>query len=131
MVHWLRSLTLVPAVAVCLLGAARDSEAWRFNIPAQSAIGGLNAFSRQASTVQILMSHETVRARRTNALKGDYTADAGLSVLLQGSGLQSRRTGPSTYSIVVARDQRRTSATLQTLPGKHGRVSILAIGDQR
>lgn len=125
----LRRFVLAPALAVCLLGAARDSEAWRFNIPAQSAIGGLNAFSRQASTVQILMSHETVRARRTNALKGDYTADAGLSVLLRGSGLQSRRTGPSTYSIVIARDQRRTSATRQERPGEHGQVSRLVKGD--
>ena len=129
--HWSRFILLAPAIATCLLGAARDSEAWRFNIPAQSAIGGLNAFSRQASTVQILISHETVRARRTNALKGDYTADAGLSVLLRGSGLESRRTGPSTYSIVVARDQRLTSATLQARPGEHGPVSVLAKGDQR
>jgi len=84
--------------------ASRDAAAqtWQFDIARQDAAGGIAAFSRQAMTVQLLVAQDAVRGRRTNRLSGGYSVEAGLTVLLRGSGLRWQRTGPTTYSLTSA-----------------------------
>ncbi|WP_153066355.1 STN domain-containing protein [Xanthomonas arboricola] len=93
----------MPLLSLLLTAAATGpAEIWRFDVPAQTAASGIAAFSRQATTVQILVSQDAVAARRTSSLKGAYPIESALTVLLRHSGLRWLKTGPGTYSIVLA-----------------------------
>jgi len=58
----------------------------QFNVPAQSASRGIPTFARQAG-VQIIASGNAVSGRRTNAVRGNYSVQEGLRLLLNGTGL--------------------------------------------
>ncbi len=110
----MRYLSIWPIIAACSLGMGSPSPAgpvaqtWRFDVPRQRAAGGIAAFSRQATTVQLLVAQDALRGRRTNRLSGSYPVEEGLTMLLRGSGLRWLRTGPTTYSLVAFnRDPRR------------------------
>lgn len=105
----LRALTL--AVASCLapamaaggllLSAAQASaaEASRYyDIPAGSLREALNRFGHQAN---LLLSYpaEQASGRQTAGLQGHYSVDAGLALLLDGSGLQAVRLGNGSYTL--------------------------------
>lgn len=59
-----------------------------FNVPAQAAGRGIPMFARQAG-IQLLASANTVRGRRTNAVRGSLTVAEGLRQLLAGTGLEA------------------------------------------
>jgi outer membrane receptor protein involved in Fe transport len=61
-----------------------------FDIPSQELDSALRAFAR-ASLQQIVFEGNTVKGRRSVALKGEYTIHDALDRLLQGSGLRVRR----------------------------------------
>jgi outer membrane receptor protein involved in Fe transport len=72
----------------------------QFNVAEQPASRGIPAFARQAS-VQILASGNAVAGRRTNAVRGTYTVEEGLRILLQGTGLAAD--GPGANGIITIR----------------------------
>lgn len=80
--HLLASAAIV-AVATASPAVAQTRQ---FNVPAQPASRSLPAFARQGG-VQILASGNVVAGRRTNAVRGEYSIEEGLRILLQGTGL--------------------------------------------
>ncbi len=58
----------------------------QFNVPAQPASRGIPAFARQAG-VQIIASGNVVGNRRTNAVRGSYSVEEEMRILLGGTGL--------------------------------------------
>lgn len=71
----------LPAVASSLL---------HLDIPSQDLAGALNAFSAAAGQ-QVHVSAAAVEGRRSHTLKGDYTADSALAMLLRGTDLHAER----------------------------------------
>lgn len=88
-------LTLPLLLAACAPTAAADV---RFDIPAQAAGPALNAFARQAD-ITLIFSYDLVADDRTHALRGRYTVDRGLTLLLAGTRLGYRRARDGTYLI--------------------------------
>lgn len=70
-----------------------------FDVAAQPAERGIAEFARQAD-IQILVSKEAAQGKRTNAVKGQYDAAAGLQLLLAGTGLEAKATGDAAYTVV-------------------------------
>lgn len=79
------------AAAVCLVSASGAAQAQTrpFNIEAQPAQTAIPLFARQAG-LQILAPQAVAEGVRTNAVKGDFTPDAALGVLLKNTGLEVR-----------------------------------------
>lgn len=73
---------------------------YSFNIPAQDLGAALRAYGR-ASRQQVVFDSRDTRGKRSAALVGTFTADAGLQQLLTGTGLDVRR-GASGVLIVSA-----------------------------
>lgn len=91
--------TLATTVAVTypsLLHAQEQTHS--FDIPAQELESALRAFAR-ASLQQVVFEGETVKGKRSTAVKGELTARDALHRLLMGSGL-SVRAGESGLLIV-------------------------------
>jgi iron complex outermembrane receptor protein len=96
--EWLASSVAVSAVAI---GSAAWAQTKTFDVPAQAAETGVAAFARQAD-VQALISATDARGKRTNAVRGAFTAQAALQRLLADTGLKAQSTGPSTFVVVKA-----------------------------
>lgn len=95
-----RGALFASAASVAVLAAdAAWAQARTFNVPAQPARSGVAAFARQAD-VQLLISAADAEGRQTNAVVGAYTVRAGLTALLQGTGLTARSSGDNAYVIV-------------------------------
>lgn len=57
-----------------------------FNVAAQPAVTGIPAFARQAG-IQIVSPVSQLGNQRTQAVRGRYSVDAALAILLRGTGL--------------------------------------------
>jgi iron complex outermembrane receptor protein len=65
----------------------------RFNVAAQAAVTGIPEFARQAG-VQIVSPVSQPGTQRVHAVRGGYSVDAALAILLRGTGLfVAMRTG--------------------------------------
>jgi outer membrane receptor protein involved in Fe transport len=95
-----RSALFASVATVAVLSAnAAWAQTKTFNVPAQSASGGVAAFARQADA-QILISADHAAGRRTNAVMGQFSLSEGLRVLLQGTGLAARSAADGAYVVV-------------------------------
>src|ERR1700735_2653750 len=63
----------------------------RLDIPAQDLGSALRELSADANE-QVLFSQALVAGRRSNKLRGDYTTDTALAILLDGTDLRVERT---------------------------------------
>ena len=72
-----------------------------FSVKAQSAATGVAEFAKQADA-QILIAEGAAQGRRVNDVRGDYSLEQGLDLLLSGTGLKAKYVAPRTYSILVA-----------------------------
>ena len=84
-----RNALFASVAAVAVVAASpvwAQSQLRSFNVPAQPAASGVQAFARQAD-VQILVTAADARGRQTAAVQGEMTIEAGLRQLLNGSGL--------------------------------------------
>src|ERR1700728_1110416 len=63
----------------------------RLDIPAQDLGSALKELSADANE-QVLFSQAVVAGRRSNKLRGDYTTDTALAILLDGTDLRVERT---------------------------------------
>lgn len=92
----LRRRSLGTCAALVLLGASAPVLAQArapvaaFDIPAQNLAAALRTFARQSGQ-QVIFQGAAARGRTSVALKGGYGADAGLDILLRGTGLTARR----------------------------------------
>jgi len=84
--HW---LVAVSAMAVSTMMASPVlAQSRSFDVPAQRASKGIPLFARQAN-IQLLAAAKEVDGRRTNAVRGEYSVEKGLDVLLKNSGLEA------------------------------------------
>lgn len=92
----------VAPVAIVAVMAATPALAQdvRFDVPAQPAASGVAAFAKQAD-IQLIISARDAEARRTNAVVGTVTVQAGLQRLLAGTGLSTRMIDARTYAVVA------------------------------
>ena len=82
---------LMAGAAVVMAAAAASpamAQTRTFDVPEQPASQGIPTFARQAG-VQIVASGKTVRSKRTNGVKGRYSVEEGLRLLLRGTGLMA------------------------------------------
>ena len=83
---WLFGTT---AAVVCMIGVTPVyAQTKAFDVPEQAAAQGIPQFGKQAG-IQILASATTLEGKRTKAVKGSYSVNAGLAVLLEGTGLEA------------------------------------------
>ena len=75
----------------CLASYAIADSTFRFNIPAEDLGSALKALGAAANE-QVLFSEEVVAGLRSPELKGEFTTNAAISILLKGSGLKVERT---------------------------------------
>jgi iron complex outermembrane receptor protein len=89
---------MVATLAVAPTPALAQAQTFDFNIPAQPLDSSLRAFAR-ASHQQIMFDRELVRGKTSPALKGTYSADAAVALLLEGSGLAAKRTNGGSWVV--------------------------------
>ena len=101
--RWMGLLTAITICFIAALGlskptlAAADST-HRLNIPAQDLRGALMALGA-ATNEQVLFSDAIVAGMRSTEIKGEYTTNAAISILLKGSGLRADRTPSGVFLI--------------------------------
>ena len=81
-----RAALLASGVAVVAYANPALAQSVAFDVPAQPASTGITAFADQAD-VQILVVESDTRGKQTRAVRGTMTVAAGLSLLIEGSGL--------------------------------------------
>jgi len=105
MINWGTSaglkLGLLATSAVVAVSGPACAQTKTFDVPAQAASTGVAALARQAD-VQVLIRGADAAGRRTNAVRGAFTVDQALSLLLAGTGLRAQATGPQTWAVVIA-----------------------------
>ncbi|ETN92764.1 hypothetical protein U062_00643 [Gammaproteobacteria bacterium MOLA455] len=67
---------------------AAESRPLPFNIPSQQADAALLLFGKQAD-ISVVYQHKLVKTYQTNQLKGEFTPQEGIRILLRGSGLKA------------------------------------------
>lgn len=82
----LSSCAIAGALFFASAAFAQSAPVYQFDIPAQSLIQALKDFSA-ASSQQIVFSDAIIGDRRAPPLRGTYTRDQALAILLQGTGL--------------------------------------------
>ena len=96
--HLLSSLATVAIVASALPAPAYAQQAVAFDIPAQDLGAALRAFA-QMSGVQVIFDGDALRGKRSQALKGSYSAEAALAALLRGSGVTGHRNAEGVFVV--------------------------------
>ncbi|WP_313453721.1 secretin and TonB N-terminal domain-containing protein [Pseudomonas rhodesiae] len=89
---------------LCLLvggGVAQaDAPLLTLNLPAQDLEHALQAYSR-ATGMAVLVDRELTRGRRSIAVRGRFTAQDALAMLLTGSGLMARYARSDAFTLQV------------------------------
>lgn len=93
-----RLLSGVAAIIMVTTAVPATAQTHRFNVRGQLASTAIATFARQAD-VQILARESVVHSKRTNSVKGSYSVDDGLRLLLRGTGL--RAIGPGSSGIIT------------------------------
>ena len=80
----LRSLVLL--TLLFSMPSSADEEEISFDIPSQRADYGLTAFADQAG-LTLFFPFDAVKTKTTNAVRGKYSIEEGLALLLEDTGL--------------------------------------------
>lgn len=96
-----RLLASAAAIVVAASAGPALAQTRTFNVPAGPASRSIPIFAKQAG-VQILASGTAVKSKRTKAVKGNLTAEEGLRLLLDGSGLVHSGSANGIITIVAA-----------------------------
>lgn len=94
------------------------------DLPAAPLGEAINALAQQSS-VQILFASDLGAGRQTPALKGRFTAEEALQVLLEGSGLQAQARDERTF-VVVAQGAPAAVPPAQSAPVEMAQMEITA-----
>ncbi|MBL8265979.1 TonB-dependent siderophore receptor [Steroidobacter sp.] len=101
---------LAASVCTVTLSAPLHAQVVSFDVPEQDAVTGISEFARQAD-VQILAANEVIAGKRTAAVHGSYSVDAGLGLLLKGTDIVVGTSDSRTYTLkqqVASADAPRT-----------------------
>src|SRR5512146_2165753 len=82
---------------------------YSFDIPSQDVSSALIAYGRTARQ-QLVFDGTAIRSKQSSALVGEYSAQEGLSKLLEGTGLHAEFAGSGAIRIVSASDPQSGSA---------------------
>src|SRR5580700_7609653 len=85
-----RCIVAALAAAVLAHSAFADTATFAFDIPREDFALALNQLAQQ-SHIEISYSAELTRGKTSPSLKGTYTPEGALKMLLKGSGLHVRR----------------------------------------
>jgi iron complex outermembrane recepter protein len=83
-------MAALAALSVLVHSAFADTTTFAFDIPGEDLALALNQIAQQ-SRIEIAYSAELTRDKTSPALKGTYTPEQALKLLLKGSGLHVRR----------------------------------------
>lgn len=87
---WRRAVCALVLLLLLASGAARaEAPLLALNLPAQDLEHALQAYSR-ATGMAVLVDRELTRGRRSMGVRGRFTAQEALAMLLTGSGLMAR-----------------------------------------
>ena len=87
---WRRAVCALVLLLLLAGGGAAQAEApLLLNLPAQDLEHALQAYSR-ATGMAVLVDRELTQGRRSIAVRGRFTAQEALAMLLTGSGLMAR-----------------------------------------
>lgn len=90
-------LLSLPGMSACVAAGAKGRY---FDIAAQPAASALNEFAKQAD-ITLIFSYDLVAGESTRPLKGRFTVDVGLTLLLTGTPLGYRQAADGTYLICL------------------------------
>ena len=107
--------------------AAQDARQYEFDMPAQPLTVALKTFGATADQ-QLIFSERLVEDRTAPALKGAYTPDQALAMLLAGTGLVAERT-PGGVVTIRGVDQAPQSGSASD--GADGTVDTLVVTAQK
>src|SRR5277367_6989219 len=85
-----RYLTAALAASLLAPGVFAEPSTFNFNIAREDLARALNEIAQQ-SHIEISYSAELTRGKISSSLKGMYTPEQALDMLLNGSGLRVRR----------------------------------------
>lgn len=114
-------LMATTAIICAVAASPAHAQSKSYNVPALEARDGVTHFAR-AAQIQVLMSDRVARGHRTNAVRGTYSVEEALAILLRGTGLSYKRSGTRTYVIKAdkvnapAEPASRPQAEAQTVP---------------
>jgi iron complex outermembrane receptor protein len=86
---------------VCALALATGASAADFDIPSGDLEAALHAYTTQAG-VQLIVSDIAVKGTHTQGARGELTAAAALSRILEGTGFSTRTTSAGVIAVVRA-----------------------------
>tara|TARA_A100001391_G_scaffold197820_1_gene178642 strand:- start:1064 stop:1819 length:756 start_codon:yes stop_codon:yes gene_type:complete len=122
---FLRLLRLVGTglmLASTLAGYANDGAPF-FDLPAQPLPLSLETFSEQTG-ISILVTSDRIQDKTASAVRGHFPPDQALTILLNGTGLTSRRLTDSALTLIPAQhDDAKTvaSKTRSVVPPAYAR----------
>jgi hypothetical protein len=86
------------AIAAMPAGCSEQATLRRFDVPRQPAAAGLNEFARQAD-ITLVFSYDLVAHAVTGELRGRYSINQGLGLLLTGTGLGYQQVGQGVFTV--------------------------------
>src|SRR5690606_21518385 len=100
----LAALVLLGLAGSC--ACAAENEEYQLDIPVSEARDGLGRLARQTGTPLLYLSSD-VGDRKVASVKGSYTLDEALEIMLQGTGISAvvNRSGVLTVSVVETVDE--------------------------
>lgn len=112
----LRLVASTSVVAIAIAATPAMAQSRNFDVPAQPAEKSIPIFAKQAG-VQIVASGVTVRGKQTNAVHGQYSVEAALRSLLQGTGLTTKA-GPrgSNFITIIAASPETSALATSAVP---------------
>jgi iron complex outermembrane recepter protein len=106
-------VAMVLALTVAVAAYAQQAS-YMFNIPTQDLGAALRAYAK-ASGEQVSFDGAMVRGKTSAPLIGSYTADAGIQVLLSGTGFSARRSPLGVLLVESTASQQGKSADLEEI----------------
>ncbi len=99
---WRRAVCALALLCLLVGGgvAQADAPLLTLNLPAQDLEHALQAYSR-ATGMAVLVDRELTRGRRSIAVRGRFTAQDALAMLLTGSGLMARYARSDAFTLQV------------------------------
>ncbi|HEV2562237.1 MAG TPA: TonB-dependent receptor [Rhizomicrobium sp.] len=103
------------AGGVSAIALSASAFAANFNIPGGDLETALNAYSMQA-VIPLIVSDEAIKGARTKGAKGELTATAALSRILEGTGFSPHRTPTGAIAVVHDEPSQRVNELMPTTP---------------
>lgn len=121
------------AVATAIIGgyifvAPASAQSTAIDVPAQRA-GRAAAELGRETNIQILAPRKVTGDKRSKAVHGAMTVDEALRIMLDGTGLEARKTGPRTYSIVSLQMVAAVPIAMQSAINAPARVAAPRVRD--